>query len=131
MKKSFLLNIIFFIVSTAFNQNLQEDRRNYQFTLEDCLNYAFANSYTLQSYDLSQESTEAGYRQAKQLRLPSVSASLGESFTNAKSGTSWNGSASIGADITIFQGGNINNQIAQSKLKVEQAEYQSRQYINL
>ncbi|MDR2009681.1 MAG: TolC family protein [Bacteroidales bacterium] len=130
MKKSFLLNIFFFIASIAFNQNITEDQKNYQFTLEDCINYAVSNSYTLQSYGLNQESVEAGLRQARQLRLPSVSASMGESFSNSKSGTVWNGNASIGADMILYQGGNINNQIAQNKLLTEQAEYQTQQYTN-
>lgn len=128
MKKKLLINFFILISTVIF---AQEENRNYRFSLEDCINYALSNSYTLQSYTLSQESYEAGYKQSKQLRLPSVSASMGESFSNSKSGGSiWNGSANINADVTLYQGGSINTQIAQSKLQTEQSDYQTQQYVN-
>ncbi|MDR2041297.1 MAG: TolC family protein [Tannerella sp.] len=103
----------------------------YRFTLEDCLNYARTNNYTLLSLKLSEDASEDVYGQSGKERLPSLSASLSENMSSAReSGASWNGNYGLNAALTLYQGGNITNAIEQNKLKMEQAAYRTSQYEN-
>ena len=104
--------------------------KNYQFTLEDCLRFAFANSYDRKSMELSAESQQVSYKQSKQSRYPSVSASASENYTHNKNGSSINGNTNIGAQVVIYQGGNINRTIEQNRLNVERSDMQLKQYDN-
>ena len=76
MKKILLITFAFLM---ACSLNAQESH-TYRFTLEDCLRYAFANSYERKSMALSNESLEATYQQSKLQRLPSLSASARRSY---------------------------------------------------
>ena len=62
-----------------------------QFTLEDCLRYAFSNNNERKSMELSHQSLETTYEQSKQQRLPNVSASVGQNFSNNANGWSTSG----------------------------------------
>ena len=105
-------------------------QKNYQFSLEDCLRFAFANSYERKNMELSSESQQVSYEQSKQSKLPSVSASASETYTHNSNGGSVTGNVGIGAQVVIYQGGNINNTIEQNRLNVERSEMQLQQYDN-
>lgn len=107
-----------------------QESHHYQFTLEDCLRFAFANSYERQSMALTGESLEASYEQSKQQRLPNLSASFGQNISNNESGWSSSGNVGLGSSITIYQGGQINNTIEQSRLNLERNEAQMERYDN-
>ena len=107
-----------------------EKGKNYQFTLEDCLRFAFANSYDRKSMELSNESQQVSYEQSKQQRLPSVNASASEGFSNSANGNGFDGNASVNASVVIYQGGNINKTIEQNRLNVERSDMQLQQYDN-
>lgn len=100
----------------------------YRFTLEDCLRYAFSNSFERKSMELSHQSLETTYEQSKQQRLPNVSASVGQNFSNNANGWSTSGNVGVGSSVTIFQGGNINNTIEQNRLNLERNEVQLERY---
>lgn len=102
----------------------------YQFTLEDCLRYAFSNNNERKSMELSHQSLETTYEQSKQQRLPNVSASVGQNFSNNANGWSTSGNVGVGSSVTIFQGGNINNTIEQNRLNVERNGVQLERYDN-
>ena len=104
--------------------------RNYQFTLEDCLRFAFANSYDRKSMELSAESQEVSYDQAKQSRMPSVNASASETYSHSNDGGNFSGNVGVGASVVIYQGGNINQTIEQNRLNVERSDMQLQQYDN-
>lgn len=106
------------------------ESKNYQFTLEDCLRFAFANSYDRKSMELSAESQQVTYEQSKQSRLPSVNASASETYSNNKNGSNYSGSVGVGASVVIYQGGNINKSIKQNRLNMERSEMQLQQYDN-
>ena len=109
----------------------QQNNNVYRFTLNECIDFAFRNSYNRQSMKLSEEAKEASYKYSKHERIPTVSASLSESFSNSNStGFAWGGSIGLNANWLITQGGSINNSIKQSKLQMEQASYQTSQYDN-
>ena len=94
------------------------------------MRFAVANSYERKSMELTGKSLEATYEQSKQQRLPSVSASFGENFSNNAEGWSVSGNVGVGSSVTIYQGGNINNTIEQNRLSVERNEVQLERYDN-
>lgn len=126
MKKIIIVTLTLFMVCPLIAQ----EHNSYQFTLEDCLHYAFANSYERQSMALNAQSLEATYEQAKQQRLPSLSASVGQNISNNDNGWSTSGSIGIGSSVTIYQGGQITNNIEQSRLNLERNAAQMERYDN-
>lgn len=126
MKKIITLTIT---LLASFSMMAQESN-HYQFTLEDCLRFAFANSYERQSMALTGKSLEATYEQAKQQRLPNLSASFGQNISNNDQGWSSSGSIGLGSSVIIYQGGQINNTIEQSRLNLERNAAQMERYDN-
>lgn len=123
------ITTLLFILMTTCSLMAQENN-SYQFTLEDCLRYAFANSYERQSMALTGKSLEVSYEQSKQQRLPSLNASASQNISNNENGWSSSGNVGIGSSINIYQGGQINNTIEQNKLNVERNEVQMERYDN-
>ena len=109
---------------------IAQEHQSYRFTLEDCLRFAFANSYERKTMELTGKSLEASYEQSKQQRLPSLSASVGQNLSNNENGWSTSGNVGVGSSVTIYQGGNINNTIEQNRLNVERNEVQLQRYDN-
>ena len=109
---------------------IAQESHSYQVTLEDCIRYAFANSYERKSMELTGKSLEATYKQSKMQRLPSISASAGQNINNNSEGWSTSGNIGIGSSITIYQGGQISNTIEQSRLNLERNAVQMERYDN-
>tara|TARA_Y100000782_G_scaffold115604_1_gene161432 strand:+ start:38342 stop:39625 length:1284 start_codon:yes stop_codon:yes gene_type:complete len=99
-------------------------------TLEDCINYAIENSITVKDAELTKTNSEVTLTSSQMQRLPNLTGSASQSFTN---GTSIDpitsdyvnqqiNSTSVGlnSSVTLFQGFQTNNQIAQNKLLVNQ-----------
>lgn len=120
--------ILFSFVLLAVHGVTAQESQSYQFTLEDCLHYAFANSYERQSMALTGKTLEVYYEQSKQQRLPNLSASASQSISNNSNGWSSSGSVGLGSSITLYQGGQINNTIEQNKLNLERNEVQMERY---
>ena len=118
-----------FLASLTF-LGMAQEQQSYRFTLEDCLRFAFANSYERKSMELTGKSLETSYEQSKQQRLPSLSASVGQNLSNNENGWSTSGNVGVGSSVTIYQGGNINNTIEQNRLNVERNEVQLQRYDN-
>ena len=126
-----LLKSLFLTALAVIAQEAEpHESKNYQFTLEDCLRFAFANSYDRKSMELSAESQQVTYEQSKQSRLPSVNASASETYSNNKNGSNYSGNMGVGASVVIYQGGNINKSIKQNRLNMERSEMQLQQYDN-
>ena len=129
--KTFFMLALAMLTTTVFAQEpTATEGKKYQFSLEDCLRFAFSNSYDRKSMELNTASQEVTYEQSKQSRLPSVNASASETFTNTNSGNGFNGNAGINASMPIYQGGNINKTIERNRLNVERSEMQLQQYDN-
>ena len=124
MKRTLILIFVLLSVCPIFGQ----ESKSYRFSLEDCLRFAVANSYERKTMELTGESLETTYEQSKQQRLPNLSASFGENFSNNSNGWSVSGNVGVGSSMTIYQGGNINNTIAHNKLSVERNEVQLERY---
>ena len=131
----FSMNMTKRVIILAFSllmvaQVWAQESSAYRFTLEDCLRYAFSNNNERKSMELSHQSLETTYEQSKQQRLPNVSASVGQNFSNNANGWSTTGNVGVGSSVTIFQGGNINNTIEQNRLNVERNGVQLERYDN-
>ena len=100
--------LIVFTLSLLFSCNIMaQESASYRFTLEDCIRFAFANSYERQSMALTGKSLEATYEQSKLQRLPNLSASIGQNISNNSNGWSSSGNVGVGSTMTIYQGGSI------------------------
>ncbi len=121
--------VFFFLMGIGITGQAQE-RHYYRFTLEDCLRFAYANSYERKSMELTGQSLETTYEQSKQQRLPNLSASVGQNFSNNENGWSTSGNVGVGSSVTIYQGGNINNTIEQNRLNMERNAVQMERYDN-
>lgn len=125
MTKRFLLSLLFaFLLFPAVAQ----ESHAYRFTLSDCLRFAQANSNERKSMELTGESLQTTYEQSKQQRLPNLSASVGQNFSNNENGWSTSGNVGVGTSVTIYQGGNINNTIEQNRLNLERNAVQLERY---
>ena len=129
IKTFLLLALAVLATMPAFAQEAAEGK-TYQFSLEDCLRFAFSNSYDRKSMELNSASQEVTYEQSKQQRLPSVSASASETYSHNTDGGNFSGNVGVGASVVIYQGGNINKTIEQNRLNVERSEMQLQQYNN-
>ena len=118
---------LFFLLACSV---MAQESKSYRFTLEDCLRFAAANNYERKSLELAGKSLETTYEQSKQQRLPNLSASVGQNLSNNENGWSTSGNVGVGSSVTIYQGGNINNTIEQSRLNVERNEVQLERYDN-
>ncbi len=114
----------------AFFAATAQEQKSYRFTLEDCLHFAVANSNERKAMELSHQSLETTYAQSKQQRLPNLSASFGENFSNNANGWGVSGNVGVGSSVTIYQGGHINNTIEQNRLNVEKHDVQLENYDN-
>lgn len=122
------IRFILFFMMLPFAIYAQNDNVPLKFTLEQCLDYAFGNSYERQSMELSNKSQQLSYQQSKEQRLPSVNASIGENFSNNNSGHYLSGNLGINAGMSIYQGGQINATIKQEELSCERSEFEIRRY---
>ena len=118
---------LFFLLACSV---MAQESQSYRFSLEECLRFAVANSYERKSMELTGKSLETTYEQSKQQRLPNLSASIGQNLSNNENGWSTSGNVGVGSSVTIYQGGNINNTIEQSRLNVERNEVQLERYDN-
>lgn len=126
MKRFILFTFCLLMASTLWAQQ----SNTYQFSLEDCIRYAFANSLERKSMALTGKSLETSYEQSKLQRLPSLSASAGQNISNNANGWSSSGNVGIGSSVTIYQGGQINNTIEQNRLNLERNTVQMERYDN-
>lgn len=105
---------------------------SYHLTLDECLQYAFGNSYQRQSLQLSGKNAAESTTQAKNNRKPNVNLSAGESASHIGSSSDIHvsGNAGINAGITIYQGGSITNNIKRSQIEEEDAKLRVEKYDN-
>ncbi|MDY3267820.1 MAG: TolC family protein [Phocaeicola sp.] len=109
---------------------------NKTWSLEDCINYALEKNIQLQQNKLSLQSTEVDVKSAKAELFPSLSFSTGHNLVNrpnqessatvsgteiitSNSSTIYNGSYSLNAQWTVWNGGQRLNNIKQQKKNME------------
>ena len=126
MRQIFICCLLFCSINSIVAQD--STKTDYRFTLEDCITFAFANSYTRQSMKLSEQSAKEVYDLSKYQRYPNLSASLSEGLNHSSSSTNWNGTYGLSSNVTLYQGGAITHTIEQNKLQVNQTAIQTQQY---
>ncbi len=105
--------------------------------LVKCIDYAKKNNIQINSLRLSQLTSQQQYLLAKAARLPNLSGSASQNFEHANNNTNSvdangnviasrsdftaSGSYSIGSNVTLYNGGLINNTILQANLSVQSA----------
>ena len=138
MKKTI---IIFLVLLGQFAQSQQTPSDpNKIWSLEDCISYALENNITVKQAGLQKNSTLQDYKAAKSSRLPNLSGSALQNFTNGNSidpitsdfVSQQINSTSLGLNtqVTLFQGNQINNEIKQNKLLVDQYSFYEEQAKN-
>jgi outer membrane protein len=123
MKKSILL-------IAALTCSLGARAQQAPWSLADCINYALDHNLSVQQSALSVEQREIELNTAQNRRLPSLNASASENLSFGRGLTADNTysnsnttstSFSLGGDIPIFQGFDINNGIKLGKLNLAAA----------
>ena len=121
--KKFIITIgfIFLIFSVI---EAQDSLGKQNFTLEECLQYAESNNFSLQFANINISSSELNLKQAKENIAPTVSASVSQSFNfgNYEKSVGWGGNYGINAGMTLFNGLSNANKIKQGKLDIEQSQ---------
>lgn len=115
-----------------------------RYSLEECISYALEHNITIRAAELDLQSAENTLSQSKQERLPNLSGSAGQSFSNGNSidpitsvfvsqrihSTSFG----LNSSVTLFNGSKITNQIRQNRLLLQQQGFlleESRNSIRL
>ena len=141
MKKRILFfSLMLLIVSAVMAQK--------QWTLQECLDYAMANNITLKKQQLRQQTAMEELKGGKGALLPSVTASTNQSLgyqpwkdsgistvTNGVVNTKvdksyYNGSYSVNAQWTVWNGGRNWNTVKLDKLSEQQAELSAQETAN-
>lgn len=141
MHKNKILPLAFLLL--PFSIGAQEVEKNstsattttadsYHLTLDECLQYAFGNSYERQRLKLSEKTAEESTSQSRSNRYPDLSLNLSESaqHTGQQDGIHVNGNASIGSSIAIYKGGSISNTIRQNEQLEEESRLRTAKYDN-
>ncbi len=99
-------------------------------SLKDCIQYALDHNISVQQSEINVEQRDLELNTAQGRRLPGVSANSSQNFSFGRGLTADNTYAntnttstsfSLGADIPVFQGFQINNSVALSKLNLAAA----------
>lgn len=134
MKKREL--IFFAAFATFLSANAQEKQT---WSLEDCINYALEKNIQLQQNKISLQESEVDVKTAKAALFPSLSFNTGQNLVNrpyqqnsatvsgteiisSNNKTTYNGSYSLNAQWTLWNGGQRLNNIKQQKKNQEIAE---------
>ena len=119
MKKTFLL------MATLVSLGVHAQK---QWTLEDCINYAMQNNIDLQQIRLTQKSAAEDVKQSKAALLPTVTASTNQGVNYdpwddlVTDKVSYNGTYTVNAQWTVWNGGQNTNQLKLNKLKEQDSE---------
>lgn len=108
-----------------------------EMTLEDCLAYADSNSIEIQRAKVSLQSSELSWHSAKSAFLPSINASMGQSWSFGQS-TNYdnvkvqnnisNTSAGISANVPLFSGFSKSYALKAAKIDVKASEASVENY---
>lgn len=139
-KKFYLLLIPFFCSSLSmFAQDSTLINRSLRWNLAQCIEYAKRNNIQVNSLRLTQKIAQQEYLLARAGRFPNLSGSASQNFihqnkqgnttivngntvvTGGGSGITSSGQYSLNSNVTLFNGGYLNNNILQKNIAVESA----------
>lgn len=92
-------------------------------TLRECIEYARAHNIQVQSAEVSNSSAGINLLQAKAQQTPTLSFSTGQGISHGKEGgTSYSGSYSLNAGLTIYQGSRLTNTVRQREIQTRSTQ---------
>ena len=128
--KRLLIISMGFLVQVSFAQT-NEALAKTTWTLQDCITYAVENNITLKDAALDKSQADVAYFKAKSSRLPNLFGSASQSFTNGSSidpitsdfvtDQIYSTNVGLNSAVTLFQGNQINNEIAKNKILSNQS----------
>jgi len=128
MKRFFIISMLL-IAQMVSAQETQPEASDI-WSLEDCLAYALEHNITIKDASLNKDQAEVDYSKAKSSRLPNLYGSASQTFSNGNSidpitsdfvsEQIHSTNVSLNSSMTLFQGNQINNQIAQNELLLNQ-----------
>ncbi|HEY5464222.1 MAG TPA: TolC family protein [Hanamia sp.] len=111
-----------------------------KWSLQDCFDYAQKNNIQLQTLEKDVDINYQSLLQAKAARLPNLTASTSQNFTNSKNAnpvvggfqTESNFASNYGASssMILYQGGYLKNNIQMQQLNIESANLNVQQALN-
>ncbi|MBO3698423.1 TolC family protein [Roseivirga sp. E12] len=120
--------VLLFMGNLAFGQDSKTE-----WTLEECVSYAWENNLTIRNNQLTQLQNEIAVKQSKFARLPNLSAggSVGKSFGRTIDPVSnsflsqdiLTSGLSASSNVTLYQGGILLNTIKQNELNLQASEF--------
>ncbi len=130
--KQFFIIIMLLVTQVTLSQDSNSEPSKL-WTLEECLQYALENNITIKDAALNYEQAAVNFSKAKSSRLPNLYGSASETFSNGNSidpitsdfvsEQIYSTNVSLNSSVTLFQGNQINNQIAQNALLVNQSVF--------
>lgn len=136
--KKYLLLFLLCVVTPQGLQTVfaQEQKTDSIWSLQKCISYALEHNISVQKLALTSETNKVYAEQAKASKNPSLSASVGQSFSWSKplnnelkygkySGYN-NTNVEINSNVTLYNGNKINNTIKQSDLAFQAGEYDTQ-----
>lgn len=100
-------------------------------TLQECISYAIENNITVKDAALNQQTASVNYDAAKASRLPNLSGSMSQNFSNGNtidritsdyvSQQIASTNVGLNSSVTLFQGNQINNKIGKNELLLQQS----------
>ena len=130
--KRFFIIITLLITQIVLSQE-NDSETSKLWTLEDCFQYALENNITIKDATLNYDQAAVEYSKAKSSRLPNLYGSASETFSNGNSidpitsdyvtDQIYSTNVSLNSSVTLFQGNQINNQIAQNELLLNQSVF--------
>tara|TARA_Y100001935_G_scaffold223573_1_gene199111 strand:+ start:9216 stop:10556 length:1341 start_codon:yes stop_codon:yes gene_type:complete len=133
-----ILVLLIALILTPMGVNAQQEKdtlsaSTLSWTLEESIKYALEHNLTVKQAGLDQENATLNYEQSKYERLPGISGSVSQRwsngstidpitsiFINQKSSST---SLGINSNVTLFNGFQISNTIRQNALLAEQSEF--------
>jgi len=123
-----LVLLFIFLLSVKSRLNAQDSTLQdlpAQWTLQQCFDYALKNNIQLNSLRLSRMSSEQDLLLSRAAKLPNLTGTVSQDLNGGKSITAAGGSSyrvnttgnyGVNSNVTLFQGGYLNNDIKQKNL---------------
>lgn len=131
MKRFFIL--ITLVTTQMVLSQENPSKTSKPWSLNDLFEYALEHNITVKDATLNKNIAEVDYSKAKSSRLPNLNGSASQTFSNGNSidpitsdfvsEQIHSTNVSLNSSITLFQGNQINNQIAQNKLLLNQSVF--------
>ncbi|MGF6845018.1 outer membrane protein [Chitinophaga sp. W3I9] len=136
------LFIFIFLLSVTPRLNAQDSTVQQlpaQWTLQQCFDYALKNNIQLNSLRLSKMSSDQDLLLSRAAKLPNLTGSVSQDLNGGKSVTATGNSSyrvnttgnyGVNSNVTLFQGGYLNNDIKQKNLLTQMAGLNIAQQVN-